>query len=98
MLFPGNSYLEPETVRERFVEQPRRRHRVQSHSVETCRRHCREVCAHALAIWVVAPIVRLERSICNAANPELVFADEEELARHSGSWELAGAGCAYCRI
>ncbi len=85
-LLPPEANHHTKTVVRREIQEPARRQRVGAHGVESVSRHLCEVFANALAGRIeVTAFVRTKRSVGNAAHPELLVADEQELAAHRGT-------------
>src|SRR5207244_4058341 len=80
MLAPVESDHDPELVLPRRIQEPTRRRGVDAHDVEAARRHLRKVPLHRLRRETLLPVfVHVEGTIADAANPELLGPEEEEL-------------------
>src|SRR5438034_9549649 len=93
MLAPVESDHDPEPMFQGRIQEPRRRRGVDPHDVEAACRHLRKVLLHRVRHETLLPAFgHVEGPIADAANPELLAAQEEELRSDGGTPHDLGAG------
>jgi hypothetical protein len=89
VLLPGDADHHPQAMRHRRVEQPARRHAVDTHRVDPVRRHLLEVARDHVRGEVPLTVARrAERAVGDPLHEQLLVTNEEELPANHGPLEV----------